>query len=666
MILSQYRKLTSSEIDKLQQQMCSATDWSLIEVSEGFTTEYIRYTRFSGKIRLGAFNKEFALPGGMKKHSGLYHVTLHNVTIGDDCCIENVNNYIANYEIGNDTFIENVDIILVDGPSSFGNGVEVSVLNETGGREVMIYDKLSAQIAYVMALYRHRPVMVSNVRKMIADYVSSVTSSVGVIGSHVVIADTGYIKNVKIGDYCKIEGASRLKNGSINSNASAPVHIGVGVIGDDFIISSGSSVEDGVTFSRCFVGQACKLGHNYSASDSLFFSNCHGENGEACAIFAGPYTVTHHKSTLLIAGMFSFMNAGSGSNQSNHMYKLGPIHQGIMERGAKTASDSYILWPAKVGAFSLVMGRHVSHQDTSDLPFSYLIEQQSTSYIVPGANLKSVGTIRDAKKWPNRDKRTDPVKLDAINYNLLSPYTIQKMLNGRKILEELQKVSGLNSDAYSFQSGLIRKSSLKNGLKLYGLAIDKFLGNSLITKLMSLDCETLAQMQEAMKPVSLYGDGDWVDIAGMIAPKSAVADLLTIVEAGEIHDIETLGELFREMHSEYYNYEWKWAYRIIKEYYGLDLQYATVDEMADLVKRWRESVVALDQLIYEDARKEFSLSSMTSFGADGDKYEQQQDFMNVRGSLFEADPFVTSVKEHIQVKSALGDSALAKLDSLKK
>ena len=664
--MSQYRKLTSSEIDKLQQQMCSATDWSLIEVSEGFTTEYIRYTRFSGKIRLGAFNKEFALPGGMKKHSGLYHVTLHNVTIGDDCCIENVNNYIANYEIGNDTFIENVDIILVDGPSSFGNGVEVSVLNETGGREVMIYDKLSAQIAYVMALYRHRPVMVSNVRKMIADYVSSVTSSVGVIGSHVVIADTGYIKNVKIGDYCKIEGASRLKNGSINSNASAPVHIGVGVIGDDFIISSGSSVEDGVTFSRCFVGQACKLGHNYSASDSLFFSNCHGENGEACAIFAGPYTVTHHKSTLLIAGMFSFMNAGSGSNQSNHMYKLGPIHQGIMERGAKTASDSYILWPAKVGAFSLVMGRHVSHQDTSDLPFSYLIEQQSTSYIVPGANLKSVGTIRDAKKWPNRDKRTDPVKLDAINYNLLSPYTIQKMMNGRKILEELQKVSGLNSDAYSFQSGLIRKSSLKNGLKLYGLAIDKFLGNSLITKLMSLDCETLAQLQEAMKPVSLYGDGDWVDIAGMIAPKSAVADLLTIVEAGEIHDIETLGELFREMHSEYYNYEWKWAYRIIKEYYGIDLQYANVDEMADLVKRWRESVVALDQLIYEDARKEFSLSSMTSFGADGDKYEQQQDFMNVRGSLFEADPFVASVKEHIQVKSALGDSALAKLNSLNK
>ena len=29
------------------------------------------------------------------------------------------------------------------------------------------------------------------------------------------------------------------------------------------------------------------------------------------------------------------MNAGSGSNQSNHMYKLGPIHQGIIAPEAR-------------------------------------------------------------------------------------------------------------------------------------------------------------------------------------------------------------------------------------------------------------------------------------------------------------------------------------------
>ncbi len=662
--MNKYRKLTQDEIEALKSQMCFAKDWDAIEVADGFKAKYVRYCRFSGQIRMGCFDKVFNLPGGMEKHSGIYHATLHNVTVGDNCCIENVKNYMANYVIGENTFIENVDVILTDGPSSFGNGVEVAVLNETGGREVAIYDRLSAQTAYIMALYRHRPEAIAKLRGMIARHVESVTSSTGYIGSNVTIADAGYIKNVKIGDWCKIEGASRLKNGSINSNEHAPVHIGVGVIGDDFIVSSGSSVEDGVTFSRCFIGQACKLGHNYSASDSLFFSNCQGENGEACAIFAGPYTVTHHKSTLLIAGMFSFMNAGSGSNQSNHMYKLGPIHQGIMERGAKTSSDSYILWPAKVGAFSLVMGRHVNNQDTSNLPFSYLIEQQNISYIMPGANLKSVGTIRDAKKWPKRDERKDPDKLDQINCNLLSPYTIQKMLNAVDILKSLQKISGDTSDAYTYQSGKIKASSLKNGLRYHGMAIDKFLGNSFITRLMASDIKNLGELREAFIPVSAYGKGDWVDLAGMIAPKQAVTDLMDAIENGEVADVESLHKRFCDIHGNYYRYEWHWVYEVLENYYGITLQEATIEQLSDLVKRWKESVVGLDKMIYEDARKEFSLSSMTSFGADGNSAERKEDFMQVRGSSFESDPFVRTVREHIEVKSALGDSALAKLASL--
>lgn len=639
-MMKNYRKLSENEIHTLQANMCSAADWNDVEVADDFSPCHVKYVRFSGNVKLGSFNKEFTLAGGIRKHSGIYYATLHNVVVGDDCCIENIKNYIANYTIGDRTFIENVDIILADGVSSFGNGVKVAVLNETGGREVTIYDRLSAHTAYVMAQYRNRSGLQQNLEAMVDAYVESVKSDVGTIGHDVTIADAGYIKNVRVGDFCKIEGASKLKNGSVNSNEHDPVHIGVGVVGDDFIICSGSSVEDGVTFSRCFIGQACRLGHNYSASDSLFFSNCQGENGEACAIFAGPYTVTHHKSTLLIAGMFSFMNAGSGSNQSNHMYKLGPVHHGKLERGAKTASDSYILWPAKVGAFSLVMGRHVNHQDTTDLPFSYLIEQQSTSYIMPGANLKSVGTIRDAKKWPQRDRRRDPDKLDCINFNLLSPYTIQKMLNACRILRELQQVSGKTSETYSYQSGKIKNSSLLKGLKYYGMAIDKFLGNSLITRIMSSDFSNAEQLRNSLIPEAVYGEGEWEDLSGLIAPKKAVNDILESVENGSLNDISQLGHTFADIHREYYNYEWKWAYRVIEEYYGVDLSQADGNMLSEIICRWRNSVVGLDNLIYEDARKEFVLS-----GNDG----------------FDADPFVASVREHIRVKTDLAEKALAKL-----
>lgn len=659
--MNDYRKLTGEEISRLKSQSCLADNWENVSVTPGFTTEYVHHVRFSGEVRLGVFQSDFTFPGGIHKHSGLRHVTLHNVTVGDNCCIEHIQNYIANYEIGHDTFIENVDMLLVDGISKFGNGVEVAVLNETGGREVLINNKLSAHLAYIMALYRHRPELIARLKEITDYYANKHASGTGTIGSHVTIINTGSIKNVRVGDYAYISGTCRLSNGSINSNEAAPVHIGDGVICDDFIISSGSRVDDGTMLSRCFVGQACKLGHNYSASDSLFFSNCQGENGEACAIFAGPFTVTHHKSTLLIAGMFSFMNAGSGSNQSNHMYKLGPIHQGTLERGAKTTSDSYLLWPARVGAFSLVMGRHVTHSDTTNLPFSYLIEQNNTTYLVPGVNLRSVGTIRDAQKWPKRDGRKDPDKLDFINYNLLSPYTVQKMFKGREILLNLRDVSGELSDTYSFHSTKIRNSALMKGIRFYEIAIHKFLGNSVIKRLEGINFWNDEEIRARLRPDTPIGHGEWVDISGLITPKSEVDALIADIESGKVNKLKDINAEFERMYRDYYTYEWTWAYEKLEEFYGVNPEEMTATDIIRIVEKWKESVIGLDRMIYEDAKKEFSMASMTGFGADGSRMEKEMDFEQVRGD-FESNPFVMAVLRHIEVKRALGDELIERMN----
>jgi hypothetical protein len=658
-----YRKLTGDEILRLERQFCTAEDWSNVNVAERFTAEYVSCVQFSGTIYLGAMEDSFTLPGGIKKHSQLKYAALHNVTVGDNCCIEKIHNYIANYVIGDHTLIENVGLMYVDRVSTFGNGVAASVLNETGGREVFMSDKLSAHQAYIIALYRHRPKLIQKMKEITDYYSNKHASSTGTIGSYVRIKNTSVIKNVRIGDYCSINGASRLDNGSINCNEAAPVLIGANVICEDFIISSGSSVTDGTTLSRCFVGQACRLGHNYSASDSLFFSNCQGENGEACAIFAGPFTVTHHKSTLLIAGMFSFMNAGSGSNQSNHMYKLGPIHQGTLERGAKTTSDSYILWPARVGAFSLVMGRHVNHADTSDLPFSYLIEQGNTTYLVPGVNLRSVGTIRDAQKWPKRDKRTDPNRLDFINYNLLSPYTIQKMIKGCQILKELIRVSGETSEIYSYQSAKIKSSSLFGGIKFYETAIHKFMGNSIIKRLEGIQFTSDEQIRERLKPDTVIGTGDWVDVSGLIAPQSEIAKLLDGIENGEINRLKYINEHFAKMNDNYYSYEWTWAYSKIQEVYNINPDSITAKQVIDIVKDWQSAVIGLDHKIYDDARKEFSMQSMTGFGVDGTRDTKLEDFESVRGD-FESNTFVKAILKHIEDKQALGDELIARLKSI--
>lgn len=658
------RNLTREETARLQGQGCSSTDWQRVKVASGFKTDHIRHVRFSGDIELGVFDHEFILEGGLPRHAGLSNVTLHNCRLGDNVLIENVPNYIANYRIGSYCFIQNANLIVTEGRSSFGNGTPVAVLNETGGREVPIFNELSAHLAYIIALYRHFPVLTERLKTLIGEYAERVSSTEGKIGDHVRIINTGTIRNVCIGDHTTIEGASRLKNGSINSTAEAPVFIGHNVMAEDFIFSSDTCISDGAALVRCFIGQACHFGHLFSAHDSLFFSNCQGENGEACAVFAGPYTVTMHKSSLLIAGMFSFLNAGSGSNQSNHLYKLGPIHQGIIERGSKTTSDSYILWPAKIGAFSLIMGRHVSHPDTSDLPFSYLIEQNNQTYLVPAVNLRSVGTIRDALKWPRRDKRRNSRQLDYINFNLLSPYTIQKMLGGIEVLRTLQQVSGETSEEYSYQSARIKSHSLKKGIRYYTMAINKFLGNSIIKRLENLTFHSDEEIRRRLMPTLEEGSGEWVDLAGLIAPREGILRLIRRIESGEIASVDRITDAFRRLHADYYQLEWTWAWEVMQPWYRVSPETVTAGDVIRIVDTWKEAVVTLDNLLYEDAKKEFSMTAQTGFGADGNRKQKKIDFEQVRGA-FENNPFVETVQEHIKTKTALGDELIGRLRNIK-
>ena len=596
----------------------------------------------------------------MIKHSCINNAVIHNCDVGDNVIIENIHNYIANYIIGDECFIQNVDSIVVDGFSNFGNGVKVKVLNETGGREVFINDNLSSHFAYIYALYRHRPRLIEKMKALVDLYTNEHGSDKGVIENRAHIVNVGSIEEVKIGEYCKIIGAVNLKNGTINGNSNAPVYIGRNVIAKNFIISSGSILDGGATVFNCFVGQSCRLDKGYTASNSLFFSNCQGENGEAGSLFAGPYTVTHHKSTLLISGMFSFMNAGSGSNQSNHMFKLGPIHQGIVERGAKTASNSYVLWPAKVGPFSLIIGRHSHHFDTSNLPYSYLIENDNITYLYPGINLKSVGTIRDAKKWPERDLRKDPYKLDHINFNLLSPYTIQKVFAAVDILKNLERTAGKISTVYTYQSCMIKRSALLQGLELYEMVIHKFLGNSLIKRLETTCFKSNDEIRAQLHPDNDVGVGEWVDLAGLIAPKSEVDDLLSRIEEGEVNSLKQFDNILELLHSQYYSLEWTWAWDKIQLYYNLSAETITAEDIIIIVEKWKTAVINLDKLIYNDAKKEFSLSFKTGFGADGSIQEQALDFEYVRGA-FDENPFVLATLQHIKEKRALGDELIGRL-----
>jgi len=661
--IDEFRNLSATEISQLIQQGCMASGWDQVLVSQKFNTNNVRNTQFSGSVRIGDTSGTVEFSGGITRNCGIYNASIHNCTIGDHVYINQITNYIANYDICDHVILENIEICFIGGATSFGNGIKVSTLDETGGRGVMIYDKLSAHLAYFLAWYKHRHCLIEELESKITAYAESVKSSRGTIGHHSVIRNCRSIKNIKFGPYSQILGCTRLDNGSVNSNEFAPVKLGAGIIVENFIVASGAEISDGAIISNCFVGQGCILAKQYSAENSLFFANCQGFHGEACSIFGGPYTVTHHKSTLLIAGMFSFCNAGSGSNQSNHMYKLGPIHHGIVERGSKTTSDSYILWPAKIGAFTLVMGRHYKNTDTSDLPFSYLIENKDDSWIAPGINLRSVGTIRDVMKWPKRDRRKDPEKLDCINFNLLSPFTIKKMQKGLDILNRLKEISGETTEVFAYRNTLISKSALEKGIILYEMAIFKFLGNSVISRLEKCNIQTLEELSACLSTKHGIGHGEWSDLAGLIAPKTEITKLIKSIERKELASLEAIEQEFKNMHINYYEYEWIWASELLEEKTGKKIDDLTIIDIISLIQKWQASVTGLDQMLYEDAKKEFRLDSMTGFGMDGNKATQKLDFEKVRGK-FESNDFVNEIVSHIDRKTRLGEKMLDRLTQI--
>lgn len=658
-----YRSLTTQEITLLMQRGCTASDWQRITVHKDFLPDNLYNVQLSGDIQLGCFNSIHILAGGIECPSGIRNARLHNVTVGDNCYIDQIPNGIANYTIGNNARIVSVDKIIVDGSTTFGNGQAVAVLDETGGREVTMHNALSAQLAYIQALYRHRPTLTEELTTLSTQYAQHCEKSSGYIGDHARLLSCGTLTNVYIGAHARLDGVARLTNCSINSNEHDPVHIGHGVIADDCIFASGAHVDEASMLARCFVGQACHLRQNYSAVDSLFFANCHGANGEACAIFAGPYTVTHHKATLLIAGMFSFMNAGSGSNQSNHMYKLGPVHQGIMERGAKASSDSYVLWPARVGAFSFVMGRHVNHPDTTDLPFSYLIEHKQETLLVPGINLKTVGTIRDADKWPKRDKRKDKQLLDQINFDLLSPYTMQKIYNGRQRLQQLIVAEGPACELYSINKTQIRNSALMKGIEFYELAMHQFLGNALIRHIKDKALTSVEDIRQTLTPQTDIGLGEWVDISGLITPKSEIDRLIHQIEDKKLTSIEEINASFANIHHNYHIYSWRWAHDKLEEFYEVSLSSITIEQLTHIIKKWEDAEVQIKQMVHEDAKKEFSLESMTGFGADGQEVDKRLDFEQVRGR-FESNNFVQSIQEQMQDVQTTSAQLIEKLNKI--
>jgi len=590
-----YRNLTKEEISCLEINGNQSDNWSQVMVTDGFDPNCLHRVTFYGWAKLGNCTGSIEVSDGFVKRCGINNATLRNVKIGDDCLIENIGNYMNNVVVGDRCHISNVCTIETNRNATYGQGNLISVLNEIGKGNLLLFDGLNSQLAALMVKQLENNSFHQAINKLVHKFIDDSRPECSTIGNDVEIINTNEITNTIIGDKCHISGASRLSNSTIGSSADNPINIGTGVICENSIISGGSKIINSVKIVDCMVGEACELSNGFTAASSVFFANSYMSNGEACAAFCGPFTVSHHKSSLLIGGMFSFYNAGSATNFSNHAYKMGPMHHGILERGCKTASGAYLLMPANIGTFSVLFGKLMYHPDTRDLPFSYLIAYSDTMYLVPGRNFATVGLYRDIRKWPKRDKRRLDDRKSIVNFDWLSPFSISEVLRGKKILERLREASGDNVSTYNYHEYVIKAPLLRKGIRYYDLALRIYMG-------------AVLKRHKPEKPQSSIGEGDWIDLSGLLMPVSEEERLVHDIENGQLTSIADVLNRFNNIHRNYNEYRWAWTYRMILDYYGID----TLDEKAiedihrDYVTARREWIA----LIRKDAEKEFNLGDV--------------------------------------------------------
>ena len=590
-----YRLLTDEEIALLEDHGCQAENWEAIMVAEDFKPTYVHDVTFYGDIQLGVFETSIEVSRGFLKHSGLRNATLRNVCIGDNSLVENIGNYINNYTIGEECYISNVSTMETTEGATYGEGNLISVLNEVGEGNITLFGGLNSQLAAFMVKHNADRELRERLRQMIGEELKRTLPERGTIGFGVKIVNTREVVNTIVQDNCEVNGAARLFDCSLLSVAGTGVYVGSGVICENSIVADGSSITNDCNLQDCFVGEACQLTNGFTASGSVFFANSYMSNGEACAAFCGPFTASHHKSSLLIGAMFSFYNAGSATNFSNHAYKMGPMHYGILERGTKTASGAYILMPANIGAFSVCFGKLMHHPDTRNVPFSYLIAYGDIMYLVPGRNLNTVGLYRDIHKWPKRDIRPRSGQKSIVNFEWLSPFTVNEMLQGKQILERLREAQGEMVAEYNFRGYVITNNSLNIGLRNYDMAIKMFLARCV-------------EKYGPNEPASTTGWRQWSDLSGLLLPESEELRLIEEIKNREITNIQSVTDRFGEIGERYEQYEWAFAYRLINEYY--DIAQPTHADWQEIIDQGREAKQQWIATIKEDALKEYNLGDV--------------------------------------------------------
>ncbi|MFP6613756.1 MAG: DUF4954 family protein [Pirellulales bacterium] len=442
------RRLSAEEIEQLEVQGNVADDWSRVQVADSFDAGSVRQSSFHGDVILGHFGDCAPAGGGAELPCGVYQSVLSNCVVGSNALVHGVG-LLSNYVVGQRAVVYRCNSVTCEGTTAFGNGQELPIAIETGGREVGIFAEIDVQVAAVVARSRSDRKLVDAYTEAVADYTSQATSMRGIIADSAVVRNTTTVRNSYIGRFAVVDGATLVADSTLLSSEEEPTRIESGACVTDSIFQWGSDATTMGLVASSVMTEHSHVERHGKLTDSILGPNSGVAEGEATACLLGPFVGFHHQA-LLIAVLWpeGKGNVGYGANVgSNHTSKA-PDQECWPGEGAFFGLGTNIKFPSDFSRapYSIIASGVSALPQKVTFPFSLInspfanYEGISPAYneIIPAWLLTdNMYTLkRNEGKYKDRNK----ARRTRFVFDVFRPDTIDLMRDACNRLEAVQQV----------------------------------------------------------------------------------------------------------------------------------------------------------------------------------------------------------------------------------
>lgn len=444
-----WRHLRADELERLVKNNNSSDNWDDVLVTDQFDPDQIQNTEFFGLVRIGCVKKAVLEHHDLKLPIGITNSKIISCDLGKNVAIHNVS-YLSHYIVGDLCILFNIDEMHTTNYAKFGNGVVkqgepekvriwLDIMNETGCRRVIPFDGMIPADAYLWAKYRDDATLQKKLLEITQNQCDNRRGFYGTVGEQCVIKNSRILKDVKLGSFCYIKGANKLKNLTINSSQAEPTQIGEGVELVNGIIGYGCHAFYGVKAVRFILGDNSSLKYGARLINSFLGDNSTISCCEVLNNLIFPAHEQHHNNSFLIAAVVkgqSNMAAGAtiGSNH-NSRANDNELQAG---RGFWPGLCTSLKHSSRFASFVLLSKADYPAELDVPLPFSLLNNNVTKDQlqVMPAYwwlyNMYALA--RNAWKFIVRDTRAR--KIQHIEFDALAPDTVEEIFHARQLLEQ--------------------------------------------------------------------------------------------------------------------------------------------------------------------------------------------------------------------------------------